>query len=70
MPFGNRVTVYPSTFEFCVAARVALDLAWLSVDAAVQFHNQTPLGAAEINNVPTHGVLTAKLEAVKSESPQ
>jgi hypothetical protein len=40
------------------------------VDASVQFHNQPPLGAAEINNVLTHGVLAAKLEAVQSESPQ
>jgi hypothetical protein len=30
------------TFEFCVAARVAPGLAWLSVDAAVRFHKLTP----------------------------
>jgi len=40
------------------------------VDAAVQFHNQPPLGTAEINNVLTYGVLAAKLEALESESPQ
>jgi hypothetical protein len=40
------------------------------VDAAVHFHNQTPLGAAEVNNVLTQGVLAAKLEAFEPESAQ
>jgi hypothetical protein len=40
------------------------------VDATIQLYNQTPLGTAEINDVPTHGVLAAKLEPPESESPQ
>jgi hypothetical protein len=40
------------------------------MDAPIEFHDQTPLGTAEINHVLTHGVLTAKLEALESESPQ
>jgi hypothetical protein len=40
------------------------------VDAAIQFHNQTPLAAAEINNVPAHSVLAAEFKAIESESPQ
>jgi hypothetical protein len=40
------------------------------VDAPIQFHNQTPLGAAEIDNVPARSVLAAKLKASESESPQ
>jgi hypothetical protein len=60
--------VYP--IRLSSASRPVSRLAWLSVDAAVQFHNQTPLGAAEVYNILTHGVLAAKLEAVESESPQ
>jgi hypothetical protein len=40
------------------------------VDATIQFHNQAPLGAAEINNVPTHGVLAAEFKALEPEGPQ
>ena len=40
------------------------------MNAAIEFHDKTPLRAAEVNNVLARGVLAAELETLESESPQ
>jgi hypothetical protein len=40
------------------------------VNTSIQLDNQTPLGAAEIDDVRTHGVLSAEFETPEFESTQ
>jgi hypothetical protein len=60
----------PHPLEFCIAFGVMPGLAWLCMGAAVHFDSETPLGAAEVNDIRSHGVLTAELKALDSESAQ
>jgi hypothetical protein len=53
-----------------VAHRVASGLPRLPVHAAVQFDDEAPLRAAEINDVLTNRVLAAKLESLQPEVSQ
>src|SRR5208337_14868 len=55
--------------EMRVPARVPSGLARLRVHAAIQFHDQPPLRAVEIDNVRTERVLAAEFEALELDAP-
>jgi hypothetical protein len=53
-----------------LAASILRHLARLGVGAPIQLYNQPLLGTAEIDNILTHGVLSAESEALHPQTAQ